>query len=366
VTALTDDREALQRDLFDASLALLRSQNTRDALLHANPDDAFPDAAWRAVVDAGWGLTLLDEARGGLGLGVSEAAAIFRAVGRGPCRGPLHDLVVALPLLANAANAATRQRLLDGVHGRALVVVAEPLDPPYGGGARAVSWRDGQLAGTIDLVPFAANAERFVVVANDGTDPLMVVVEASSVSRERTVSHDPCVDRGRVVLDGASVRQEDIVVAGAAAERVRDRIRSTVRLMVAAELAGATAAMTDMSVEYAKVREQFGRPIAGFQAVRHMLARMTQRTVSLANLVDASVADVDRDAGLLHESAAVAKAYATSTGRSVAEEALQVHGGIGFTAEYPLHLYMRRALTLEGVTGESSAVTLDLGRSALA
>ena len=361
-----EERATLQRDLYLAAAGLLESAHSREALLHARGDEPFPDETWRRVVAAGWGGTLLGEAHGGLGLAAADAAAIFRAVGKYLCRGPLHDLVVALPLLASDAPEGARQRLLEGVHGGALVVVAEAPVPPHGPGHRAVVLRGGRADGAVELVPFAASADRFVVVAHDGTAPVIAIVEASALARERTVSHDPCVDRGRIALDGVRIGPEDVVVAGDAAERALARIRSTVRLMIAAELAGVTAAITDMSVEYAKVREQFGRPIAGFQAVRHMLARMTQRTVSLGNLADASAADAEAAPARMDEIAAIAKAYATSAARWVAEEGLQVHGGIGFTAEHPLHLYMRRALTLEGVTGESSAVTYEIGRAALA
>ena len=360
------ERTTLQRDLHDSALALLKSHDTRDALLHQDPEAAFPDATWRAIVAAGWGLTLLDDAHGGLGLGVAEAAAIFRAVGRGPCRGPLHDLIVSLPLLANGGSAATRDRLVAGITGDSLVVTAEAAAPPYGLGDRAVTLRDGALDGTIELVPFAASADRIVITAHDGRGPVQVLVDAKAATRERTVSHDPCVDRGRVVLSSLRVGADDIVASGAEAAKLRERISSTLRLMVASELAGVAATITDLSVEYAKVREQFGRPIAGFQAVRHMLARMTQRTVSLANIADAAAADADAAPDRLGELGALAKAYATPTARWVAEEGLQVHGGIGFTAEYPLHLYMRRALTLESLTGESSAVTLEIGRMTLA
>ena len=366
MSTAVSERAALQRDLYDSALALLESEKTRDAILRMSGDAPFPDAAWRAAVAAGWGLTLLDPAHGGLGLGLSEAAAIFRAAGRGLCRGPLHDLVIALPLLANAGSASTRDRLLGGIEGRALVVSAEAPAPPYGRGDRAVTLRHGVLEGEVELVPFAASADLFVLVAHDGTAPALVVVPAAAVTRDRTISHDPCVDRGRVTLRSVRVSPDDVIASGDDAAVLRSRIDATLRLMVAAELAGVTAAITDMSVEYAKVREQFGRPIAGFQAVRHMLARMAQRTVSVGNVADAAAADAEAEPARLAEIAALAKAYATPTARWVAEEGLQVHGGIGFTSEYPLHLYMRRALTLESVTGESSALTLEIGRATLA
>jgi alkylation response protein AidB-like acyl-CoA dehydrogenase len=120
-----------------------------------------------------------------------------------------------------------------------------------------------------------------------------------------------------------------------------------------------------MAVEYSKVREQFGRPIAGFQALRHLLATMAGRAAALRSLVQASLTDADADPMRRRELGLVAKAFSARVGRYVAEEALQVHGGIGFTAEYRLHPYFRRILTLQGSFGEPERALEEIGATLL-
>jgi alkylation response protein AidB-like acyl-CoA dehydrogenase len=143
-------------------------------------------------------------------------------------------------------------------------------------------------------------------------------------------------------------------------------IEDTRRLMMAAELSGAVDCLVDMAVEYARMRKQFGRPIGSFQALQHMLAELAARGGALRHLVAATLDDVAADPTRLHELAIIAKAYACTTGRYAAEESLQVHGGIGFTNDLPLHLYYRRVLTHQGFLGESDALMCELGRLMLA
>ena len=350
---MTDERDQLARDVHASAMDLLESAKTRDALMRARGDETFPDAAWNAIVKAGWAQTIVPEDQGGLGLGLIELAAIFRAVGRRPVRGPLLDHAVTVPLLLKQTGA----RLADGE----IAVLAEAPGPPYGKGPEAVVVRNGKADGAIDLVPFATRAKHLVVVASG---PTLALVDTANAIVESMPSHDPAIEYARVRFEGADV--EHVIATGEAADLLRSRLHATLRLMVAAELAGGAAELTDMSVDYAKRREQFGRPIAGFQAVRHILARMATRSKSLDNLVAATLEDAEREPSRLVELGKLAKAYSSVIARQTAEDALQVHGGMGFTAEYPLHLYMRRALSTEGYLGETADLLTELGEAVLA
>ena len=349
---MTPEREQLVADVHASAVDLLDSTKSRDALLGAKRAEPFPDAAWEAIVKAGWSQTIVPESTGGLGLGLPELAAIFRAVGRRPVRGPLLDHAVSGPLLMAHAPA-----LQDGT----LTVLVEAPAPPYGRGLDAVTLRDGRMEGAIDLVPFAAHAEHLVVAVSG---PSLVLLRSADVTVEPMPSHDPTIEYTRVRLEGGPVGE--VIATGETARVLLETLHSTLRLMVAAELAGGAAEVTDMSVEYAKRREQFGRPIAGFQAVRHILARMATRSTSLDNLVAAMLEDAEREPTRLAEVGKLAKAYSSVVARQNAEDALQVHGGMGFTAEYPLHLYMRRALSTEGYLGETADILVELGEAVLA
>ncbi len=352
----------LQRDLFDSAVKLLEAGNVKERLLRANGDEPFPDETWRAIVAAGWALTLVPEDDGGLGLGHVELGAICKAAGRRLCRGPLLDHLVTVPLLLRAASPDLRTRLRRGLDGSGLIVLAEAPAEPWGRGLRAVTLNRGRLHGSIDLVPFGMQATEIVVPAMHGDTPTLVLVDAATVTREPAPSQDPSLALARVRIDRA-VSDTDVLAGGQGA---LDELHATLRLMAGAELSGVAAELVDMSVAHAKVREQFGRPIGGFQALRHVIAKMAQRASSLESLVDAALADADADPSRRVELGMLAKAYGANVGRSVAEDALQVHGGIGFTAEYPLHLYMRRTLTYQGFLGESNELLTHLGESALA
>ena len=125
------------------------------------------------------------------------------------------------------------------------------------------------------------------------------------------------------------------------------------RVLAAAMLLGLADRMLSMSVDYARSREQFGRPIAGFQAVQHRLAEMAVAVESVRSLAYL--------AQLGAVPAAAAKAHASAAAREVAEAALQVHGGIGFTAEHPLSAYFLRTLELRSAWGDEHALRRELG-----
>jgi len=153
-----------------------------------------------------------------------------------------------------------------------------------------------------------------------------------------------------------------VIATGAQAVELRDRIRGGLRLMATAELGGAAEELTALAVDYAKARHQFGRPIGGFQAVRHLLAEMYGRACGLRSLADAACADADEDMQRWPELGRAAKAYSAEPARFVAEQCLQVHGGMGFTYETTPHLYLRRVLTLEGYLGEAADLMLEIGQ----
>jgi alkylation response protein AidB-like acyl-CoA dehydrogenase len=326
----------------------------------------FPDDVWKAIAAADWFRALVPEADGGLGLGLIELGAIFRAIGRRPVRGPLHDHAGALPtLLPLTEPGPVRDRFESALAGDSLVVVAEDPAPPFGRGPAAMRFADGRLSGEAHLVPFASEADSFVVVATDASgDPTFVVVGAGKANVDPMGSSDPCAAYGTVSLDGVAV--EAVLASGAEAQRLRERVYAVRRLLAVAELAGATEELTAMSVEYAKQREQFGRPIGGFQAIRHILATMHGRTTSLNSLLEDSLAEADSDPSAASRLARIAKAHSSSVSRYVAEQALQVHGGVGFTEELSLHFYYRRVLTLEGYLGETSDLLLEIGKEGIA
>ena len=350
--------------VHQAAVQLLRGLDVEGRLLRRDHSERFSTEVWSAVCEAGWLETLMPVSAGGLGLGMLELGSLFRAVGSELCDGPLFEHGVIVPLLFSAAPTAIQDRLRPAVAGKqVLAFVAAPgaRSEPGSTGPRIV---DRRLGGTVLAVPFACQADLLAVVADNGGEPVVALIESGQATRSEVASADPCVQYGSVSLD-IDLLDVDVVLQDASAAKLIAKLEGATRLMIAAQLAGVVSRLTTMTVEYAKSREQFGRPIAGFQAIRHILAQMAVAENSLQNLCDAVLSDADGDPAQLPALGRIAKTYASETARRTAENSLQLHGGIGYTSEHPLHLYFRRCLSLYGYMGEPSDLLIEIGEESL-
>jgi alkylation response protein AidB-like acyl-CoA dehydrogenase len=176
----------------------------------------------------------------------------------------------------------------------------------------------------------------------------LVDTSAPGVSIKPLTSLDPGTRLGQVTLDAAAVATEAMLPAEALPFLLE---RGAVG--AAAEMLGAARRCLDMAVEYAKVREQFGQPIGSFQAIRHRCAEMlldVENSHAATYYAAWALASGAEDGPL---AASVAKSYVNDAARKVCGDAIQVHGGIGFTWEYDLHLYFKRAKALEPLYGDA-------------
>jgi 3-oxochol-4-en-24-oyl-CoA dehydrogenase len=330
--AITEDH----RSLADTAADFLAKQGAREAnraLLEAETESRPP--FWGAMAELGWLGLHLPEADGGSGFGLSELVIVVEELGRAVAPGPFVPTVVASATLAAAGSPDVSGRWLAGLADGSLVGAVA-----LGG---SVSVTDGQASGSAGVVIGGGLADVILVVVGD--DVAVVDVAAGGVSTEIPKNLDPSRRAARVVLDGASVE----VLTGAASTLV-DRAR----LLFAAEATGIARECTDQAVEYAKVREQFGRPIAMFQAVKHHCANMLVATeMATAAVWDAARAEHDGDQFSL--TAAMAAALALPAAAHNAQMNIQVHGGIGFTWEHDAHLYVRRIGAIEAVLDPETA-----------
>lgn len=325
----------------------------------------FPDHGWAAAGRAGWFRVLVGEDLDGLGLGLVELSSVFRAVGRRPFRGPLLEQAVVAPSVLAKTCGAQTSRLRACLDGDGLMMAAVSPSPPYGAGFGAVSLSGGKLSGQISPVPYAVHASHFLLPCREGAEVVLVVVDGERADTTSLVSRDPTMEYGRVTFENAGINSDGVIARGADASKMLADIQGLQGLMAASELAGIIEELTQMSADYAKTRHQFGRPIASFQAIRHMLADMAVRASAVRSLTDVCVRDAAAQLERVPELGAVAKAYAARVARFVAEQSLQIHGAIGFTTEHPLHLYFNRTLTLQSFLGEPSRTCYELGRQLL-
>jgi alkylation response protein AidB-like acyl-CoA dehydrogenase len=284
----------------------------------------------QALVEDGWAGVGFDEDLGGQGGGLLELALTARELGRSgaPSARWLARAIADAPELTAAA--------LDGE----LTTVAVRGDR-IPAAQTNLTWQHGRVSGQVPGVLAAAESDRFLVsvtTADGDTRLCLVKRESDGVDvRPRAL-----LDRSRAVGDVLFDAAEAPLVEFDAPE-ILTRIAHRAAVLVAADSLGAAERMLDMSVEYAKQRKQFGKPIAAFQAVKHACAQMLvtiEAGYSVALFAAASLHDDSPDAGL---HVAAAKAQVVAQCATLADSALTVHGAIGYTWEYDLQLFYKRA-----------------------
>jgi alkylation response protein AidB-like acyl-CoA dehydrogenase len=319
------------------------------------------DDLWKEMARLGWlGLTL-PETHGGSALGMVETAIVLEEMGRVACPGSYLETVVAARGLEIAGSPAQQARWLPAIAGGAARATVALLDAELDWRPEATATRAEPSAGGVRLtgvkqwVPWANVADVLVVPARDPEGPSLFLVEAGAEGLDvsSVSAMDPGMRWSTVRLDGVPVGPDArLGEPGAAAVLLGDLLRWGA-VGAAATMLGAARRCLDMSVEYAKVREQFGQPIGSFQAIRHRCAEMLLEVENAhaATYYAAWAQDAAAEDAAL--AASVAKAYVSEAARRVCGEAIQVHGGIGFTWEYDLHLYFKRAKALEATWGDA-------------
>ena len=302
--------------------------------------------AWKDAARAGWFDTLVEEEAGGLGLGVVEACAIAEAAGRHLLPGPIRDTLAWSPAVRAQAGTATGMLAECSAHSPEASTAAVRNGLVSATGLRA-DWAD-----SADLLIVDAGS---AVVAIDAHDPRVRASRLESLDLLRA-PHAIDVDDAPVLGTLAS---------GGDVARLWGRMRPLTLVLAASELLGVAESIVAMTFEYAADRRQFDRRINSFQAVQHRLVdmRVTLESMrSLCHLAQIAVRDTTGEAEAL---AAAAKAHASAGSRELAESALQVHGGIGFTRDCDLSPHVARALTLQSTLGDDTALCRWLGRAAL-
>nr|WP_090341294.1 acyl-CoA dehydrogenase [Mycolicibacterium malmesburyense]CRL71004.1 acyl-CoA dehydrogenase [Mycolicibacterium malmesburyense] len=331
-------------DLADAAFGQLNRVNSRAAArstLEGGP--SHPAEIWSAAAGLGWTGLAIAEEHGGSGFGLAELAVVLEAQGRELCPGPFLPTVAAAVVIDRCAPDSLRAELLPGLADGSTV------------GALAVSGSvaigsDLTITGESPAVLGAPDANLLVVVAGD--DAVVVDPATDGVTITPLEAMDTSRSLGAVALSGVTV-PEDRVLRGAAR-----KAHTVFRILASAEAVGVSWATMEMAVEYAKVREQFGRTIGTFQAVKHHAANMlVNAEVTTAATWDAARAD-DLDSAWF--AAAVAASHAIRTQIFNAQNNIQLHGGIGFTWEHDAHLYLRRARTLAALMSEAGDPLLDV------
>ena len=341
-------------DLRLSVRSLLADKSDESRVREVMESDLGYDASvWRQRADqVGVQSLAVPEHHGGAGFGQVELGVALRELGRALVPGPFFSSVVlgAGALLAAQDESAMAAHLPGIAAGTTLATLAviETDGQWRTHGFTTRAREDGEASWTLDgeksLVLDAVGADLYVVAADTPHGPGLFLVESGAAGLEVTGLRalDPTRRVGRLTLTGTPAAALGRPGNGTAAlEHLLDRATAA----LAAEQVGAARACLEMSVAYARQRVQFGRPIGSFQAVKHMCADMfTRLEVAEAAATEAARAvDGLPDAPPAGEAAAVAHAVCSEAFMFIAQQTIQVHGGIGFTWEHPAHLYFRRA-----------------------
>ncbi len=338
---LTDEQQAIKSTAREFLAARYKSERIREL---AESEHGFEQSDWEEMAELGWPGLALPEEWGGQGLGVVDLAVLFEEMGYALAPSPLLSTTVAgLALALNGQNEQKERwlpRLASG-EARGTIALFDAGTPATIGSfemeARADS--DGVvLGGEKVLVMDAAGADFFLVATSDGRRHL-VEREADGV----TISAEKSIDLTRrlysVRFDGVKV-EADATLSGGQDEYLPVLWRACVA--IAAESTGIAQRAMEMAVEYAKDRQQFGRPIGAYQAVSHRCAQMLLETENSRSAVYGAAWAADAEPESLPLAASMAKAYASDAGWRVPDASIQVHGGIGFTWEHDLHFFLKR------------------------
>jgi alkylation response protein AidB-like acyl-CoA dehydrogenase len=322
-----------------------------------------PDRAanWSLIAEMGWlGLTA-PEALGGLGQGREALATLYLELGRVLAPAPVLPALMAVEAVAKGEDLRARPAWIERLVG------GEKATVSLKGGSVQIGETPKHgvaVTGNLSAVPDADEASHLIIWADDGgICGLLPLNQPDFVE----VTPRETWDKSRRLFDvdiiGAALKPELILARDDEAEDLVRDLQTHLLFGLAADSIGGAAAALEMTVDYLQTRKQFARPLAMFQALKHRCADLKAQ-ISAAEALLWSVAG-QRGAQDPLVQAAGLKAYATSVFHTVAEEAIQLHGGIGLTAEHPCHLFLKRALLNEALAGGVDAWDAVVGADAL-
>jgi alkylation response protein AidB-like acyl-CoA dehydrogenase len=327
----------------------------------------YSEQTWQQMSEMGLQGLGIPAEYGGQELGMVEQALVLEEIGRAAYAGPYFpSAVLASSAIMASRDAAQMARWLPDLASgakKATMALLEDVVAWQPSAIKLSARRDGDdfvMNGTKRFVPWAHVADFILVVARtsegnggDGTTVFLISSASAGVTQTPNVEMDHTSKTSTLQLQDVRVGADSVVGKVDHGWEVIAPVLQRAAVGAAAEMLGAARRCMEMSVEYAKVRQQFGQPIGTFQAIKHACAEML---LEVENAHAATYyAAWAQDAGVPDAAlaASVAKAYLNEASRKVCGSAIQVHGGIGFTWEYDLHLYFKRAKHLEALYGDA-------------
>lgn len=367
------EEQKMIRDTAQAFLAEVSSSNAiRSAM---DTEQGFDPQIWQRICEEMyWQAIHIPEEYGGMGLGYVDLVVMLEQMGRYLLCSPFFSTVcLASNALIVAGTDEQKQQYLTQICEGSLTATLAYTSKNGQWDAAAVQGivtaqgDDYVLNGTYRYVLDGHTAQLLIVAARSegskgeqGISLFAIDADTPGVKRTWLPTMDQTRKQAEIVFDNVRVSSSQLMGETNNAWPQLNKVLQLAAIAIAAEQVGGSQQVLDLTVEYTKERVQFGRPIAGFQAVKHQAADMMLRTEVARSAVyyAACVAEEALSGGLLAdelgEAASVAKSYCSEGYFKNAGDALQLHGGVGFTWEYDVHLYFKRAKSSELFLGDAA------------
>jgi alkylation response protein AidB-like acyl-CoA dehydrogenase len=323
-------------------------------------DEPYSGHLWDKLVEQGWTGLIFSEDEGGLGLGMVEMVVAFEEMGRALVPGAfLSTTALAGSLVSGVGESEQRQKRLQAIAEGSAKATLALLEESARWDLDGVSLRATEGADTIKLngkklfVSDAEVADFILVAVRIGSELAVVAVDKNA--QGLSVKAMPAIDATRRLCEVTfNDTEAELLAKGEAARQALEHALDVATLAVSAEMVGGMHWVMDASVEYAKTRKQFGKPIGQFQAVQHHCANMLLMTESARSAVYYAAWVMGNAPELAPLAVSMAKVYTSDAYREVGNLGIQVHGGIGFTWDENIHFYYKRAKASELMFGDAS------------
>jgi len=369
--AFTEEQQMIR----DTAEAFLKASSTSAAIRTAMASElGFDPALWQSICgDMYWQALHIPENYGGMGLGYVELVAVLEQMGRYLLCAPyMSSVAMATNALLIAGTDAQKELYLPQIiEGKIASLAFNSASREWDASAVTATYRrDGSdfiLNGRYRYVLDGHSADFMVFAAREegsvgelGISLFVCPTDLAGIERATLPTMDQTRRQAEVTLSNVRLDASTLMGAAGQAGTPLNKILDLATIALAAEQAGGMQEVLDITVEYSKSRSQFGRSIAGFQAIKHKAADMMLRSEVARSAVyyAACIADEALNDGPLanelSEAASIAKSHCSQAYFENAGEAIQIHGGVGFTWEYDVHLYFKRAKASEHFLGDSS------------
>ncbi len=314
-----------------------------DHNVHRSNDCLWDKTLWQQIVELGWPAVCVPEAAGGVGMPLVAAVALAEEIGKAAFPSPLLSTFCATFALNACQSDAATKALGEIAGGKATSLAVTNQKGSWETTDTDVSINDGKVNGVTYFVQDARKADQFVVSAKHGDDVGLYLIDSNADGVE--IIPDSIIDltRDQAHIEFKNADAIELAAPGTG-DKALNEAMPAILCIVSADMVGAGEWLLQTTVEYAKTRVQFARPLGFFQAVKHPLVNVMLDIDGAKSLTYNAACAVDTDAENAEKFARMAKSQAGDMAVFSASRAVQFHGGIGFTWECYIHLFFKRQM----------------------